>query len=152
VKSKRALLLAPSRDKNNDPPQWESPVYNEYGYIKGTEDRTGEPIDVYFGDHLQADSVFVIDQQDPDSQEFDEYNRLVKRRDELKRSHPPGLETNWQVVWLMVQRNRSRSTVALTSTVGSYDGHTCNNSLQCKSTRIMAQRAFFEVYCPRIGR
>jgi len=61
------------RDKNNVPPQWESPVYNDYGYIKGTEGADGDPLDIHVMDDLQSDNVYVVDQKNLETGEFDEH-------------------------------------------------------------------------------
>ena len=48
-----------------------------YGYVKGTEGADGDHVDVYVGDNPDSDLVFVVDQVDADSQEFDEHKAML---------------------------------------------------------------------------
>ncbi len=58
--------------------QWEVPdMPAHYGYVKGTEGRDGDHVDVFIGDNPQSDRVYVIDQVDPQSGEFDEHKAVL---------------------------------------------------------------------------
>lgn len=48
-----------------------------YGYIRGTEGADGDHVDIYLGDHPQADVVWVIDQVDAKTGEFDEHKVMA---------------------------------------------------------------------------
>jgi hypothetical protein len=48
-----------------------------YGYIRGTEGADGDHVDVYLGDHPQADVVWVVDQVDAKTGEFDEHKVMA---------------------------------------------------------------------------
>lgn len=48
-----------------------------YGYIRGTEGADGEQVDMYLGGHPQADVVWIVDQVDAKTGEFDEHKVLA---------------------------------------------------------------------------
>lgn len=52
---------------------WENTLNNDYGYIRGTEGVDGDHIDVYLSDNPSEGNVFVIDQVNPKTMEFDEH-------------------------------------------------------------------------------
>ena len=52
---------------------WENTLSNDYGYIRGTEGVDGDHIDVYLSDNPTEGNVFVIDQVNPETREFDEH-------------------------------------------------------------------------------
>lgn len=52
---------------------WEQETHNTYGYIRGTEGVDGDHIDVFLSDNPTSGSVFVVDQINPDTLEFDEH-------------------------------------------------------------------------------
>lgn len=57
---------------------WESHMYSDYGYVKRTEsERDGDHIDVFLGDALESDIVYVVDQIDQKSGKFDEHKCMV---------------------------------------------------------------------------
>lgn len=53
--------------------RWESTMHNTYGYIRGTEGVDGDHIDVFLSDNPASGNVYVIDQVNPDTGEFDEH-------------------------------------------------------------------------------
>lgn len=52
---------------------WETEMHNTYGYIRGTEGVDGDHIDVFLSDNPTGGSVFVVDQVNPSTGEFDEH-------------------------------------------------------------------------------
>ena len=58
-------------DDNGQP--WEVTMNNTYGYIRGTEGVDGDHIDVFLSDEPTSGSVFVVDQINPSTGEFDEH-------------------------------------------------------------------------------
>ena len=52
---------------------WETEMHNTYGYIRGTEGVDGDHIDVFLSDNPTNGSVFVVDQINPSTNEFDEH-------------------------------------------------------------------------------
>ena len=53
--------------------KWEQEMHNTYGYIRGTEGVDGDHIDVFLSDDPTSGSVFVVDQVNPSTGEFDEH-------------------------------------------------------------------------------
>ncbi|MDR2388925.1 MAG: hypothetical protein LBD89_03955, partial [Tannerellaceae bacterium] len=53
--------------------KWESKMNNTYGYIRGTEGRDQDHIDVFIGENPLSEKVFVVDQVNPGNEEFDEH-------------------------------------------------------------------------------
>lgn len=62
-------------DENGN--KWETEMKNTYGYIRGTESRDGDHIDVFLGDNLNSDKVFIVDQVNPETLEFDEHKVMM---------------------------------------------------------------------------
>lgn len=52
---------------------WETTMNNDYGYIRRTEGVDGDHIDVFLSDNPEEGNVFVVDQVDPETGEFDEH-------------------------------------------------------------------------------
>ena len=70
VEGREALSLrietAKGRERRgigDDGRPWAHALPHDYGYLEGTRDNTGEPIDVHLGPNLKSDRVFVVDQQ-----------------------------------------------------------------------------------------
>lgn len=61
------------RGKAPDGTEWESTLPAHYGYVKKTEGADGDHVDAFIGPHEESELVFVIDQLDPDTKEFDEH-------------------------------------------------------------------------------
>lgn len=57
--------------------EWEQEMHNTYGYIRGTMGRDKDHIDVFLGDNLSSDKVFVIDQRDIQNGGFDEHKVML---------------------------------------------------------------------------
>ena len=53
--------------------RWESTMHNTYGYIRGTEGVDGDHIDVFLSDNPTSGKVFVVDQVNPGTGDFDEH-------------------------------------------------------------------------------
>ena len=53
--------------------RWSQIMNNTYGYIRGTEGVDGDHIDVFLSDNPTEGDVFVIDQVNPSTGEFDEH-------------------------------------------------------------------------------
>ena len=53
--------------------EWQQEMHNTYGYIRGTEGVDGDHIDVFLSDNPTNGSVFVVDQINPSTNEFDEH-------------------------------------------------------------------------------
>lgn len=58
---------------DKDGNEWSSILPAHYGYIKKTEGADGDHVDVFVGPHEDSELVFVVDQVNPDTGEFDEH-------------------------------------------------------------------------------
>src|SRR5690606_20910173 len=73
---------------------WSITMTAHYGYIRGTEARDGDHIDVFLGPQAEDASlpVFVVDQVNPQSRRFDEHKVMLgypdrKRAEAAYRAH-----------------------------------------------------------------
>jgi Inorganic Pyrophosphatase/Large polyvalent protein associated domain 38/C-terminal domain on Strawberry notch homologue/P-loop containing NTP hydrolase pore-1 len=62
---------------DKDGESWSVKMPADYGYISRTKGADGEEVDVYIGDNPTIDKVFVIDQNDADTGEFDEHKVMM---------------------------------------------------------------------------
>jgi len=65
------------RGTDTDGKAWEVTMPADYGYIKRTTGADGEQVDVYIGQHPESPLIFVVDQIDPDSGDFDEHKVIM---------------------------------------------------------------------------
>lgn len=68
---------AERRGIGKDGNPWSVKMPHDYGYIKRTEGADGDQVDVYIGHHKKSPHVFVVDQHDADSGEFDEHKVML---------------------------------------------------------------------------
>lgn len=61
------------KGKDADGNEWENTINNDYGYIRGTQGVDGDHIDVFLSDNPSEGNVYVIDQVNPETGEFDEH-------------------------------------------------------------------------------
>lgn len=78
--------------------QWETEMNNDYGYIRSTEGIDGDHIDVYLSDNPSEGNVYVIDQIDPNTGEFDEHKVMYGFPDEesARAAYLSNYEDGWQ--------------------------------------------------------
>lgn len=57
-------------------PEWPA-LAHHYGYIRGTQGKDKDHVDVFVGEHPDTELVFVIDQIDPKTQLFDEHKCMM---------------------------------------------------------------------------
>lgn len=60
-----------------DGTKWETTMGSHYGYFKGTEGADGDQVDVFIGPRPDLDTVFVVDQIDPETGMFDEHKVMM---------------------------------------------------------------------------
>jgi rubrerythrin len=65
------------RGKDKDGNEWVSVLPEHYGYLRRTEGADSEHVDCYVGPHEESDKVFIIDQVDPESEQFDEHKAMI---------------------------------------------------------------------------
>lgn len=62
---------------NPDGSAWRCKTPAHYGYIKGTEGADQDHIDVFLGPHPKSPRVYVIDQKDAETGDFDEHKAML---------------------------------------------------------------------------
>lgn len=56
---------------------WSTKMPHHYGFIRGVKGTDGDELDAFIGPNLQSDTVFVINQNDPRTGEFDEHKCMI---------------------------------------------------------------------------
>ena len=82
---------------NTDGKAWSVTMNNTYGYIRKTEGKDGDHIDVFLGDNPESDQVFVVDQNNQDSS-FDEHKVMLgfNTEEEARAAYLSNYEEGWQ--------------------------------------------------------
>ena len=77
--------------------EWENTLNNDYGYIRGTEGVDGDHIDVYLSDNPEEGNVFVVDQVNPETREFDEHKVMYgfNSMDEARKAYLANFSEGW---------------------------------------------------------
>ena len=57
-------------------PEWPT-LKHAYGYIRGTEGKDGDHVDVFIGPHPDNERVYVVNQHTPDGKRFDEHKVML---------------------------------------------------------------------------
>jgi hypothetical protein len=83
-------------DKNGK--KWEQTMNHTYGYILGTESKDKDHIDVFIGDNSASEKVFVVDQVNPETGEFDEHKVMMGFNDitEAEQAYLSNYEKGWK--------------------------------------------------------
>lgn len=78
--------------------QWEQEMHHTYGKIRRTEGVDGDHIDVFIGPNLTSDKVFVVDQRNVDTGEFDEHKCMLgfDSLEEAQNGYLSNYEEGWQ--------------------------------------------------------
>lgn len=86
------------RGKDADGKEWESEMHNTYGYIKGAEGVDGDHIDIFLSDNPASGHVFVVDQVNPKTGEFDEHKVMYgfDSAEEAKQAYLSNYEKGWK--------------------------------------------------------
>ena len=81
---------------SKDGEKWEVKMPAHYGYIRKTEGADGEQVDIYVGGNLKSNMVFVVDQQDADTKEFDEHKVMLGYGDQAsaQKAYEAGFSDN----------------------------------------------------------
>ncbi|HQB52625.1 MAG TPA: hypothetical protein PLX62_06940 [Bacteroidales bacterium] len=81
---------------SKDGTKWSNLMNNTYGYFRRTEGKDGDQVDVFIGDNLDSDAVYVVDQVDPETGVFDEhkvmlgFNSAESARENYLANYEPG--------------------------------------------------------------
>lgn len=78
--------------------KWSVECKNTYGYFRGTVGKDGDGIDVYFGSELFTDTIYIIDQIDPNTGLFDEHKVMFgfKTIEEAEAAYLSNFEPHWK--------------------------------------------------------
>ncbi len=78
--------------------RWESTMHNTYGYIRGTEGVDGDHIDVFLSDNPTSGKVFVVDQVNPSTGDFDEHKVMYgfASEEEARQAYLSNYDEGWQ--------------------------------------------------------
>lgn len=78
--------------------QWSVTMNNTYGYIRKTEGKDGDHIDVFLGDNPESNKVFVIDQVNPNTGQFDEHKVMLGFNSALsaRKAYLSNYEKGWK--------------------------------------------------------
>lgn len=78
--------------------QWEQTMHNTYGYIRATEGVDGDHIDVFLSDNPTSGKVYIIDQVDPKTGEFDEHKVMYgfESEEAAREAYLSNYEEGWQ--------------------------------------------------------
>lgn len=82
---------------DQDGKAWHSTMAHDYGYIKRTEGADGDHVDVFIGDQLDSETVYVVDQVDPKTGKFDEHKVMLGFYDEA--AARAGYLANYEQGW-----------------------------------------------------
>lgn len=77
---------------------WQTTMADHYGRFTGTEGADGDPIDAFVGPNPASQKVFVVDQTDPASGNFDEHKVMLgyNSLDEAKAAYARNYPADWQ--------------------------------------------------------
>lgn len=83
--------------------KWSTKMVHDYGYFKRTEDKDGDPIDVFIGPTPHSELVFIINQVHP-SGRFDEHKVMLGfvTADDARAGYLANYEDGWQGLGSMV--------------------------------------------------
>ena len=78
--------------------EWQQVMNNDYGYIRMTEGVDGDHIDVFLSDNPTEGNVFVVDQRNPQTGEFDEHKVMYgfNSAEEARAAYLANYEEGWQ--------------------------------------------------------
>jgi inorganic pyrophosphatase len=99
---------------DNSGKEWSITMNNTYGYIKGTNGKDGDHIDVFLGDSLESNKVFVIDQYL--NNVFDEH-KVMLGFDNVKEARAAYL-ANYEKGWKGLKRITRTTTETFSKWIG----------------------------------
>jgi hypothetical protein len=83
--------------KNEDGSEGHNEMKNHYGYFSKTTGKDGDHVDVFIGENLDFDKVFVVDQNKPDGT-FDESKVMLgfNSAEEAKEAYLSNFDVEWK--------------------------------------------------------
>ncbi len=81
-----------------DGTKWESKMAHHYGDLQRTAGADGDPVDVFIGPRPDLDTVFVVDQVDPATGDFDEHKVMMgfKSIEDARAGYLANYEPGWR--------------------------------------------------------
>lgn len=78
--------------------EWQTEMHNDYGYIRGTKAVDDDHIDVFLSDNPTRGKVYVVDQVDPKTGEFDESKVMYgfDSEQDAREAYLSNYEDGWQ--------------------------------------------------------
>ena len=88
--------------------KWESEMHNTYGYIRGTQSVDGDHIDVFLSDAPLHGMVYVVDQVNPETGEFDEHKVMYgfESEDAARKAYLSNYEKGWKGLGAITEVSR----------------------------------------------
>jgi hypothetical protein len=86
------------RGVSEDGKVWKTSMHNDYGYIRGTTGVDGDHVDVYFSSHPDSGNVYVVDQVNPKTGEFDEHKVMYgfDSKDDAEKAYLSNYGKGWK--------------------------------------------------------
>lgn len=83
---------------DKDGNEWHSRMKNHYGFFRNSRGKDGDAIDVFLGPNLLSEKIYVIDQVDPKTHEFDEHKVMFgfNSLKEAKEAYLSNYEKGWK--------------------------------------------------------
>lgn len=83
---------------DDDGKSWSVTMKNHYGYIKRTEGADGDAVDVFVGPNENSKVVYIIDQVNPKTGEFDEHKVMIgfTRKDTARKAYLDNYQKGWK--------------------------------------------------------
>lgn len=87
------------RGKDENGKEWESTMHYTYGYIRGTRGVDGDHIDIFLSDSPESGNVYVVDQINQKTGEFDESKVMYgfNSMEEAREAYLSNYEKGWKV-------------------------------------------------------
>lgn len=79
--------------------EWSHVMSDHYGYIKRTTGADGENVDVYVGPNVDSKSIFVVDQLNQETGQFDEHKVMMgyNTKEEAVAAYSSNFDKGWRV-------------------------------------------------------
>lgn len=78
--------------------EWSVLMNNSYGYFRRTEGKDGDQVDVFIGDKLNSDKVWIVDQVDPETGSFDEHKVMLgfETKEDAVNNYQANYDPSWK--------------------------------------------------------
>lgn len=78
--------------------EWSSTMYAHYGDITKTIGNDADPVDIFIGDYIDAEYIFVVDQIDHRTKLFDEHKAMLGFESiaDARKGYFKNYDSNWQ--------------------------------------------------------